>query len=150
MKTLFKIAGYLIKVYWFIFRPETYGVKGLLIKDGKVLLIKTSYNNVLALPGGGAKKGETAEEALKRELREETGIEVIKCHLVGEYESNDEYKRDHISLFYIDEFNEGVKKESLEIDSAQFYLLNNLPENVSNATLKRIKVGPNGVEHGQW
>ena len=150
MKTLIKIASFLRKIYWFTFRPETQGAKGLLIKDGKVLLVKTSYSKWLTFPGGGIKRGETAEEAVKRELREETGVEVLKCHLVGEYANSDEYKNDYISLFYIDDFKVGDKNNSIEIDSVSFYSLNDLPKNVSPATRKRIKIDPQKVEQGQW
>ena len=123
MRILIKVAGFLRKIYWFIFRPETHGVKGLLLKDGKVLLVKTSYSKWLTLPGGGIKKGETTKEAVKRELKEETGIKVLKCHLVGEYNNSTEYKNDHISLFYIDEFEGGDKTKSIEIDTVDFYPL---------------------------
>lgn len=150
MKILIKIASFLRKIYWFIFRPETHGVKGFLIKDNKVLLVKTSYSKWLTLPGGGIKRGETAKEAVIRELMEETGIEVLKCHLVGEYDHSNEYKNDHISLFCIDEFKEGNRTKSIEIDSVSFYPLNNLPKNVSPATKRRVVINPKEVEHGKW
>ena len=53
------------------FRPSVYGV---LIEDEKVLLSKQwdGYD----LPGGGIKIDETIEEALVREFKEETGLEV--------------------------------------------------------------------------
>lgn len=42
--------------------------------DGEVLFVKLSYSGGDALPGGIVQKGETAEEAVKRELCEETGL----------------------------------------------------------------------------
>jgi len=50
-------------------------------KDGKlnVLMIKRNFKpfeNYFALPGGFIKDNETAEDAIKRELLEETGIEI--------------------------------------------------------------------------
>lgn len=150
MKFLINIAIFLRKIYWFLFRPKTRGAKGLLIKNDKVLLVKTSYSKWLTLPGGGIKKGETAKEAVIRELKEETGMEVLKCHLVGEYDNSTEYKNDHISLFYVDEFKEGNRTKSIEIDSVSFYPLNDLPKNVSPATKGRIKVDPQKVEQRRW
>jgi 8-oxo-dGTP diphosphatase len=52
------------------FRPSQYGV---IIKDGKVLLVPQwdGYD----FPGGGLELGESLEEGLKREIREETGLE---------------------------------------------------------------------------
>ena len=53
------------------FRPSVYGI---LIEDGKVLLSKQwdGYD----FPGGGINLDETVKEALKREFKEETGLEI--------------------------------------------------------------------------
>lgn len=59
------------------FRPSVYGV---CIREGKVLL--SGQWNGYDFPGGAVEKGETLEEALKREVREETGIEVSKGDLL--------------------------------------------------------------------
>lgn len=150
MRLLIKIAQCIRRVYWYIFRPTTYGVKGLLIDDDKVLLIKNLYDNLLYLPGGGVKKNETPEQALCRELKEETGLDVKKFHLVGKYTNQKEYKKDNILLFYIDEYKFTDNKKGAEIDSVNFYPLNKLPGNISPVTLKRIKVNPKNLEEGVW
>ena len=68
-----------------------YHKAGLLhVKDGRILLCrKKSTTSLLILPGGKLEPGETAEECLRRECREELGqVEVSKLHYLGEYESS--------------------------------------------------------------
>ncbi|KKT69565.1 MAG: MutT-like protein [Candidatus Uhrbacteria bacterium GW2011_GWF2_44_350] len=57
----------------FFFRPSVYG----LIQDGdKIVLLKNKSSGKLWFPGGGIEIGEKIEEALIREVQEETGLEI--------------------------------------------------------------------------
>lgn len=56
------------------------GVGGFIHKEGKVLLIKRRFEpnkGKWSLPGGLLEIGEDPEEAAKREVREEVGLEVV-------------------------------------------------------------------------
>ncbi len=55
------------------FRPSAYAI---VVTEGNVLLLNTTHTGTYSLPGGGIEIGETIEEALKREVREETGLEI--------------------------------------------------------------------------
>lgn len=46
----------------------------LVVRDGKVLLVKEHDDDWWALPGGGIDHGESIEVALKREIEEELGV----------------------------------------------------------------------------
>src|SRR5688500_17325745 len=59
-------------------------------RDGEILLIKRSAGGAFAgqwyLPGGAVDPGESPDEAIVRELREESGLEVTEePELVGAY-----------------------------------------------------------------
>ncbi len=67
--------------------PMGHVVAGAVIRDGRVLLAQRTRPPELAgrweLPGGKAEPGESAEQALARELWEELGIEVRGADRIG-------------------------------------------------------------------
>ncbi len=59
--------------------------QGVVLRDGCVALAVRNDLRGWELPGGNANRGESAESAVVREVREETGLDVsIECH-VGDY-----------------------------------------------------------------
>ena len=60
-------------------------VLGIVIEGEKLLLIKRRDVPVWVLPGGGIEEGESAEQAIVREMWEETGLEVEVTRRVGTY-----------------------------------------------------------------
>lgn len=60
-------------------RPSAYAI---VVHDGKLLTIRYK-NGKYDLPGGGIEFGETIEESVVREAREETGMKVSSPHLIN-------------------------------------------------------------------
>lgn len=98
------MSDILFKTDDFIF---SYRVAAIIIYDGKVLLQKCINDSSFAFPGGHVAFGETNEETLIRELKEETGADIIVKDLkwVGEtFFSWDDRDCHQICLYYIAEF----------------------------------------------
>lgn len=56
----------------------------LVIKDRKVLMTKERGKDLFQLPGGGMEEGESTEDTLKREVKEELGLEIENPKLFEE------------------------------------------------------------------
>ncbi|MFA6131996.1 MAG: NUDIX domain-containing protein [Patescibacteria group bacterium] len=57
----------------FFFRPSVYGV---ILENDKIILLTNKSNGKYWFPGGGINVGEKTEDALRREINEETGLSV--------------------------------------------------------------------------
>ncbi|MFN8527311.1 MAG: NUDIX domain-containing protein [Anaerolineae bacterium] len=71
-RTLFN-GEKIVEAETLIQRPSVYGI---VIHDGKLLVVRAHYTQRYVLPGGGIEKGEPIHDALIREIREEAGIPV--------------------------------------------------------------------------
>lgn len=120
------------------------GAYGLVIQDGKILLIKKvggPYDGKLDLPGGTIEFCERPEDALKRELMEEVGIEVVDFQLFDadsvsfewQYKEDVLLKVHHMGIFfkvlnYNNEIKNEIKVDEVNDDSlgAKFFNIDKL------------------------
>ena len=95
-------------------------VAGILTKNGKFLVEKRRDNDeadpgYVEIPGGHVREGESLENALRREMKEELGIEVERMKLVSESlatATNGEKQRIH--YFHVERWNGIIKSKEAE------------------------------------
>jgi len=97
----------------------------VLTKDGKIVLVRRlnePFKGYWALPGGFVEYGERVEEALKREVLEETGLKVRILKLVGVYSDPNRDPRGHvISICYLcEEVGGKLRPSSDAMEAAAF------------------------------
>ncbi len=120
-------------------RPITLGVRVLLVQERQVVLVRHSYTPGWYLPGGGVARGETVEQAARREVAEECGIQRLGAlALLGVYDQFRRYKYDHVVAFVGLDFSEPLGSDSLEIEAVGRFPLDALPRGTTPATQRRI------------
>lgn len=140
------------RVYCFIFRPKTLGVRVMLIQDGQALLVRQTYMPGWFMPGGGVHRGETMEQAIRREAWEEVGAELGMLRLLGAYTHFGDYKSDHNVLFLCTDFTFSGKQDN-EIAEVGLFPLDDLPEGLLPGHRRRLEEYRKGVEiprFGEW
>ena len=88
-------------------------VAALSVQDDRILLVlhRSGKKEYYLLPGGGVEIGESEEEALKRELLEETGLAASPVKLLFQTESVSPDKSRHIiQKVYITDISGGITK----------------------------------------
>ena len=135
------LRGYLAlrTVGWFITRPHTSGVRAIaLTPEGRIVLVRHSYVPGWHLPGGGHEAGESAEAAVLRELREETGmVSHGPVRLLGTLQHRPNYRRDTVTLALVEQV-AFTFRPSLEIVEATAFDPDSLPAETTAGTCRRI------------
>lgn len=96
--------------------------------NGDLLMVRRAQDpqlGMLDLPGGFVEVGESAEEALSREIREELNLEVDACHFIKSHPN--EYEYNGVTYFPLDLFFECDVKSFeniiLQDELSEFYFI---------------------------
>ena len=94
---------------------------------GEVLLLKHRFRagSGWGLPGGFMEKGEQPIDALRRELREEIGMEVddVKVFAARSFK-----KPKQVEVLFRGRANAQVRSQTVEVERAEWFAIDSLPE----------------------
>ncbi|HEX8192182.1 MAG TPA: NUDIX domain-containing protein [Allosphingosinicella sp.] len=127
------------RAIWFVTRPEVRGVLALpLTPEGKIVLVRLTYDKGWHLPGGGLKRGEDPQAAILRELREEIGLQshgAVTC--LGAFEHRPDRRKGRTTFFRVEDVRYAFKP-SLEIEELGAFAPDALPPGTTQLTAKKI------------
>ncbi len=108
-------------------------VRGVVFRDGKILLVRERSDGGWTLPGGWADPGQSPSESVVREIFEESGYETQARRLLAVY---DRSKHPHTppslfhiyKLFFLCEITGGSAQTSYETTAVDFFAENEIPQ----------------------
>ncbi len=113
-------------------------VRGAVVRDGKILLVKERMDGKWCMPGGWADVGEAPAESVAREVREESGFIVEPSKVVAVYDANRSGRP--LSLYhafkiiFMCTLLSGEATPSHETEAVDFFDFDDLPELSQNRT----------------
>ncbi|MNW48948.1 NADH pyrophosphatase [compost metagenome] len=120
-------------------------------KFGQILLVKYQDDS-WGIPGGLMELGESVEDCLRREAKEELGIDLGALHLFGVFSGKALYTKlrngheyYNVIVGYIcTDFKGDIKPDGEEVIEAKFYNLIEVPESTQPYIKEKLKeLGPN-------
>lgn len=129
-------------------------VGALIVREGKVLLARRAKEPFLGwwdIPGGFMEAGETPEEALAREVLEETGLRARAFRLLAIFP--DTYGAEGVptlNLHYLVEVDEGEPSPQSDVAELRWFGSEELPEEIAFANGRRaLEVWAQGAKGGE-
>lgn len=120
-------------------------VRGVVFKDEQILMVKENIDDRWALPGGFCDIGLSPSENVVKEIKEESGFDVIPIRLVALLDKNkhphppDPYH--YYKIFILCEIIGGKPTLGIETNNIQFFSEDSLPELSTNRnTESQIKM----------
>jgi 8-oxo-dGTP diphosphatase len=109
-------------------------IDAVIAKDNKLLLIKRGLNpfkDFWALPGGYVSWDESVEDTVKREIKEETNLDVSNIKLIGVYSLPERHPKQVINIAFLAEKVKGYVKVGDDALDFKWFSLDQLPDKLA-------------------
>lgn len=126
-----------MKIVWLTQKEFTVSAAAIVVnKKREVLLLDHVFRSTAGwgIPGGFIDYGEQPEEAVRRELREETGIELSDVRLLSVRTINS-----HLEILFYAESDGSASVKSLEINAVRWFKISEMPENMTRIEKSAIE-----------
>ena len=151
---LARFATRMLHGYFALSRGMTMGVRAACFDEaGRLFLVRHSYVPGWHLPGGGIERGETALEALAKEMREEGNlVPGAPPRLVHVYFNRQTSRRDHVLLYRCEGVTQSAPRlKDREIVEAGVFALDARPAATTAAPPRRRgELAGRGAGGGFW
>lgn len=131
MQALRQTRRFVQTVLGILFRHPVTGISIISrMPNGQIVLVQRRDNGLWALPGGFVDWGESIPTTVRRELLEETGLELVKIQrLVGVYSAPDRDPRIHSICVVVEASVRGTiqPQDTLEVKKVQAFHPDELP-----------------------
>jgi ADP-ribose pyrophosphatase YjhB (NUDIX family) len=120
-------------------------VRAAVFRDSRILLVKERSDNGWTLPGGWADIGDAPSVAAVREVREESGYQVVVKKLAAVYDrelhNHPPYPFHSYKMFFLCEVAGGTAQTSVETTEVDFFPEDGIPP------MSLVRVTPAQVQH---
>jgi 8-oxo-dGTP diphosphatase len=142
----YRVAYRLAKVWWLVLRPDVHGVKGILLDGDRVLLVRHTYGDRgrWDVPGGHARSSEPAAEAVRREMREELGVD-LAWEPVGSIKADTDHKAERVHCFVARRPADDLVIARGEIADAQWFHLQAPPPRLGDLSRRSLELLSSGT-----
>lgn len=117
------------------------GCATMVVRDGKVLLGKRGKEpgyGALVIPGGGIDLYEKFEDTAKREIKEETGLEIKNLKQFGVYQIINQEKENHrVIIYWQAEYKGGELTPASDLLDAKFYSSEEIKKEIDAGNLSK-------------